>query len=293
MASLVRYNRARKAIVPKLVPILANHPYARAVRGAYKIYSTGRAAAPYARAAINLFRARRYRRMASARNAAAVARRRNRTMYRLGERVGSSSAKWDKLKAGLTNMNPHVLNQLQLLNITKFTSEAYNRRQTDQVNFRGIKFCMNFKIENAIGTAKAWVCIAVISPKADLSSGDPIPNSDFFRSPNGATRDVDFGAAGLSNLDYKCLPINTDQYNVHLRKYLQVGPVTSNEGLKERLIEWYMPIKRQIRYNDNTNLPEGKNMYLVWWFSTSDAGTPANSLRVQYTIKRYFRDTIH
>lgn len=293
MASLVRYNRARANLVPKLVPILANHPYARYARAAQKIYSTGRAAAPYARAAINLYKRRRYARMAPMRQTAALARRRRRTMYRVGERVGSSSAKWDELTVGLTNMNPQTLNQVQLLNIVKFSSESYNRRQTDQVNFRGIKFCINFRVESALGTAKAWICMAVISPKANLASGDPIPSSDFFRSSNGSTRDVDFGSAGLNNLDYKCLPINTDQYNVHMRKYCQVGPAQSTEGLRERLLEWYLPVKRQIRYNDNSALPEGKNMYFVWWFSASDSGTPANSVRFQYTIKRYFRDTKH
>lgn len=212
---------------------------------------------------------------------------------RVGERVGSSSAKWDSLNLDYTNMNPLTLEQTQLLNIVKTAgSTAYDRRLHDQLNFRGIKVCMNFRAEGALGTAKAHMNVAVISPKADLFSSNNIPSSDFFRDPTGNDRGIDFGDVSLLDLDYHCSAINTDKYNVHKRIKFDVGPSGSTEGKKEKFIEFYLPVKRQIRYNAGTMYPEGKNMYLVWWFSASDGGAPAASVRYSYRVTRYFKETV-
>lgn len=266
------------------------HPYARHASRALTAYRYGKAAYPYVRAGVNMFRSRRAGRAKMSNRA-----KKRRAMRTVGNPVGSSSAKWDQLKVGLTNMSPEVLNQLPLLEITKVLSTVpgspYNRRMSDQINMRGIKFCMNFRVEGAIGTAKAWMNIAVISPKTDLTSSSIIPNTEFFRHPTGDRRDIDFNDSSLNNVDYRCCGINTDRYTVHKRQVLTLGPTTSTEGFKERYLEWYMPVKRQVRYQDSSSFPEGKNMYLVWWFSTSDDGTPANSIRFQYSVKRYFRDT--
>jgi len=212
---------------------------------------------------------------------------------RVGERIGSSSAKYDDERHEALK-NPEVLYQQQLLNIPVDANRAggnYGFRQSDQVNFRGIKFCFNFRVEGAIGTAQAWMNVAIISPKTNLTGSDAIPNNEFFRNPFGSSRKMDFNDINLNNLDYKCAAINTDNYNVHMRKRLILGPTQSTEGKKERVLEFYFPLKRQIRYSTGTVYPEGKNMYLVYWFSTSDGGTPANSVKVQFTLKRYWRDT--
>lgn len=210
---------------------------------------------------------------------------------RVGERVGSSTAKWDTLNSVYTNLDPVDLKQLQLLNITKATSNAYDRRLLDQLNFRGIKFCMNFRCEGALGTAKAWINVAVISPK-DLPGSTILPASDFFRDPSGNSRSIDFGDPSLLSLDYYCSSINTDKYNVHKRLKMEVGPSNSTEGHKEKYVEFYLPVNRQIRYERDTSTPEGKNMYMVWWFSASDGGTPAASVRYSYRITRYFKETV-
>lgn len=211
---------------------------------------------------------------------------------RVGERVGSSSAKWDTLSRVYTNLDPQTLENTQLLNIVKTGgSTAYDRRLHDQLNFRGIKFCWNFRAEGALGTAKAFMNVAVISPK-DLASNTPIPNLDFFRDPTGNDRAIDFGDAALLSLDYYCSAINTDKYIVHKRHKFEIGPSGSTEGRKEKFLEFYLPVNRQIRYESGTNFPEGRNMYVVWWFSTSDGGTPAASVRYSYRITRYFKETV-
>lgn len=213
--------------------------------------------------------------------------------HRVGERIGTSSAKWDDVRDSKT-LTPEIMYQEPLLNITPNAGRAggkYDERMSDQVNFRGIKFCINFRVDTTIGTALAWMNVAVISPKANLTSSDTIPNAEFFRNPYGASRKMDFNDVNLNNIDYRCAAINTDNYNIHMRKRLVLGPANSTEGKKERLIEFYMPLKRQIRYASGSIYPEGKNMYLVYWFSTSDGGTPANCVTVSYTLKKYFRET--
>lgn len=216
-----------------------------------------------------------------------------RNMDKLGDPVGSSSAKWDTLNIGYTNLDPEDLQQLQLLNIVKFGgSTAYDRRLHDQLNFRGIKVCMNFRAEGALGTAKAMMNVAVISPKSDLVSASPIPNNDFFRNPTGDDRGIAFGDLALDSLDYYCSAINTDKYTVHKRMKFMVGPSGSTEGHKEKFIDFYVPLKRQIRYESGTAFPEGRNLYLVWWFNASDGGTPAASVRFSYRVTRYFKETV-
>jgi len=215
-----------------------------------------------------------------------------RNMDKLGDPVGSSGAKWDTLNIGYTNLSPETLNSLPLLNITKFVGSAYDRRLMDQLNFRGIKVCMNFRAEGALGTAKAMMNVAVISPKAELASSSSVPVGDFFRNPTGGDRGMDFGDVALESLDYYCTPINTDKYTIHKRTKFMLGPSGSTEGHKEKFIDFYVPLKRQIRYESGSSFPEGRNLYLVWWFNASDGGTPASSVRFSYRVTRYFKETV-
>jgi len=215
-----------------------------------------------------------------------------RGMDRIGEPVGSSTAKWDTLDVNYTNMSPQTLNQIALLNVTKqSTNLNYDKRLKDQLNFRGIKVCMNFRCEGALGTAKAMMNVAVISPK-DQNALGAIVNDDFFRDPSGLQRSAQFGSPALKQLDYYCSAINTDKYIVHKHKRMIIGPSNSTEGHKEKYISFYLPVKRQIRYKQNNSEPEGKNMFLVWWFSASDGGTPADSVRFSYRVTRYFKETV-
>lgn len=267
------------------------HPYARMINRGLTAYRYGRVGYKTARRLYTTGRST-YRVIRAAKRKRANYVRRRRTMARVGERVGSMTAKWDQLKTNLTNINPETLYQVPLLDLNKEFggTTAYDRRKTDHVNFRGIKFCINTRTEGALGTAMAWMNIAIISPKSDLASNELIPNAEFFRNPSGSRRFTDFNDASQNNVDYKCNAINTDKYNIHKRSSFVIGPNNSTEGNKNGYLEWYMPIKRQIRYNESNTKPEGKNMYMVWWFSTSDGGTPANSVRFQYSLKKYWRE---
>jgi len=131
------------------------------------------------------------------------------------------------------------------LNVIKTAgSDAYDRCLHDQLNFRGIKVCMNFRAEGALGTVKAYMNVAIIFPKVDLVFLVNVGNVDFFRDLIGSDRVINFGDAALLDLDYHCSAINTDKYNVHKRMKFEVGPSGFTEGKKEKFIEFYVLVKR-------------------------------------------------
>jgi hypothetical protein len=220
---------------------------------------------------------------------------------RIGERPGTSNAKHETNEAELVAMNAKTLYQFRLLDLarkTAGTSDADNldRRIMDVVNMRGIKFCRHFTlVTNAYSAVqddyKLYLNVAIISPKAGLDDAETIPNTNFFRN-DGSDRAVDFNEVTLTALDYKCNPINTDLYNVHEHKRYIIGPFSSTgANTKELHIEKWMPLKRQIRYANASPYPEGKNMYMLYWFVPSNNAPTTSQLYYSHKYIKYFRET--
>lgn len=282
MPTIVRYNAvrglARRATYA--------HPYGRYVRTGMRMYNTGRAFAPYARTAIRAFRGYRKRKRSNAARKRVLRR-------RVGESIGTGNAKSDTLRVD-NNLDTRTLYSHPLLNVVK--GNSINERERDIVNFRGIKFCMS--IMNKIPTTIAqngeqlYFNYAILSGKAEEAKlGLPVVN--FFRSMETGLRGQNF-AIDLSALDFHCLPINTDLYNVHMHKRLKIGPYSSTEGKNTRTFEWYTPLKRQIRYNGASEFPVGKQMFLVYWCDMQ--GVPqlapaiVNQVDLQLKILKYFKE---
>jgi len=275
------------------------HPYYRYGQRALQVYRAARMVTPVARRTLKFaraVRAKRKGRRTSNRARKSVLRR------RVGEPLGTSNAKHETNQY-VQNLSTKTLYQFRLLDLPEKTTLAnensqLDRRVRDCVNMRGIKFCMNIR-RLALGAendnkSKLWFNFAIISPKAGIDNAETIPLADFFRS-DGNTREVDFNAAANTALDWRCNPINTDKYNVHKHKRLQLAPMDSTIGNKERLIEWYMPLKRQIRYQAGSVFPEGKNMYLVMWHVISSElvafGAQADSVDLRLKHIKYFKET--
>jgi len=280
--------------------LMYNHPYARTAQTAIRMYNTGRAAAPYARAAINRFRKYRKTRKKSVSNRRA----KQLAKRRVGESIGTSNAKHEANQSS-TLMSTRTLYQFPLLNLPVFnttggTPQVLDRRINNVVNFRGIKFCINIKREPLTGSAEngntqqLWVNMAIISPKANLTADETVPVTRFFRN-DGQTRSTDFSTA-LTGLDFRCLPINADEYIIHKHHRMILGPKTSTEGRDERTIEFYWPLKRQIRYEAASSTPSAKNIYLVWWCDISQSGSGGaafpGAVRLNLKHVKYFRSTI-
>lgn len=226
-------------------------------------------------------------------------RKKRRVMKRVGERIGSSNARVENLEQTF-NLGTKTLHQVPLLDLIKSTSfnDATDARLRDVVNMRGIKFCIHMR--NTINTnRRLHGHVAIVSCKNEPDDGI-IPTQKFFRSQGeNNTRAQDFNTFQLTGLDVRCLPINTDLYNVHKHKRFSLAPSTSTEGRDERMQEFWMPIRRQLRYQNNSQKPEGKNMYMLMWFSDVEetSGAPAgnpipDAVKVDYRLTKWFRQTV-
>lgn len=226
-------------------------------------------------------------------------RKKRRVMRRVGENIGTSNARVENLEQSFP-LSSKTLHQVQLLNILKTTAftDKTDSRLKDVINMRGIKFCIHFR-NTLSSNLRIHGHVAIVSCKNEPDDG-VIPTQKFFRSQGETnTRHVDFNAALLTGLDFNCLPINTDLYNVHKHKRFVLGPASSSEGRDHRMIEFWMPIRRQIRYQTTGSTPEGKNMYMLIWFTNAEepAGAPAgnpisNMVEVDYRLTKWFRQTV-
>lgn len=233
---------------------------------------------------------------------------------KVGERINSSNAKRRLLEGtetigtkSLSGTDPQFTIPtspgIRLLTLPKTADNdesVLNTRQRNIVNFRGVKICLHLDINtNATWNGeRMYFNCAIVSPKAESNLLTSIDTAQFFRGQDGA-RFTSFIPTTLSGLDCRCLAINTDKYIVHRHKRIIMGPWESTEGKGEKTLEFYMPVKRQIRYESSGDgedlwVPEGKDMWLVYWcsFGTETAASAgvASILNVRHRIVQFFRE---
>lgn len=215
------------------------------------------------------------------------------SVTKVGERVGTSSAKkvvQDYDTVALTP-NTRVLN---IDNITSITKEAgggeIDRRQRDVANLRGVKFC--WEVRN-LGTVPLYFNWCILIPKGD----DSIGTTDFFRD-FGTSRGIAFGTALTSN-DFHCRPINSDKYVVVQHKRYRLAPngnVNYSAGSSNSYmnLDRYVKLKRQFRFDTGFASPQGKNIFVVYWFDQflSPGGTAPAAGQVNINRRNilYFRE---
>lgn len=240
-------------------------------------------------------------------------RRRVMTRRAVGTRIGSANAKRTLIEnvelidtKTLSGTDPFItgatqgIRLLALSKTTTYDESVTNNRQKNVVDFRGVKVCLHLKLAGATGYNgnKMFFNYAIISPKQLDNEIVDIPTEEFFRGQDGA-RFTSFVPTTLSGLDCRCLPINTDKFVIHRHRRLVLGPYESTEGKSELSTEFYLPIKRQIRYNatgtgDQLKFPEGRDMWLVYWCAFMDeaSGNAAvvNALSVRHRIIKVFRE---
>jgi hypothetical protein len=146
-------------------------------------------------------------------------------------------------------------------------------------------------LKNVGSSDKVYANVAIISPK-DMTAANTVSLNNFFKS-NGATRCQDFSTV-LPAIDFRCLAISTDQHDILKHKRMILGPNTSTEGGNSRTFNFYVPMKRQIRYDATGNTPAGKEAFLVYWFDQEHAagGSPqvAGIIESQISITRYWKE---
>lgn len=264
-----------------LIRSASAHPYYRYASRARSAYVLGKRAYPYVKRAYGAYKRRRTSNRAKKRKMRA----------RLGERVGQGGAKRDAINIG-QGLNTRVFYQQELLNLARGTDT--NQRLRDIINFRGIKICMNFNSLTNMRTL--FLNVAVVSPR-DRQTGGTLPLDEWFRGNEGGagTRGQPFSDA-LSAIQFHCLPINTDRYNVHKHIRRKILPEQNTSGTRgNRTIMFYQKLNRQIRYADvdGTDNPI-RNMFLVWWIdednAEADSAPVLNACDLQLHLVRYFRE---
>jgi len=180
-------------------------------------------------------------------------------------------------------------------------NEQYQRERSI-INVSGFKIKIWFR--NFQGSTPCWINCAVIAPKS-TTSGDNVSGISFFRNEGGTQRYFDFNGIGATGFQQATRSINNDDYVILWRKRFMLGQqspgaVNYNEQSGRssyRLIERYIPLKRQVRYADAESISatDGR-VWLVYWQQNPDslavAGLPSGSLLVSQKFVTYFREIV-
>lgn len=216
---------------------------------------------------------------------------------KVGERIGTSAAKTREVVstvASNTGIDTRTLYSQDLTEIPR--SDNIGERERDIVNLRGFKICISLKNQD---NTPVYYNLALVSFKGNVcaTSQNQIETTNFFRDHSNS-RGQDF-STGLTALEFHCLPINTDLYNVITHKRYRIAGRTnssefSNHTASYKNIDFYQKIKRQIRFANSDQESSNNKVFFVEWcdlFNTV-GGQPVQTDRLlsQRKLIVYFRE---
>ena len=212
----------------------------------------------------------------------------------IGEAPGTDNAK----RAVTTDVAPaqyptRTLTQYGLCDIKQGMDPDERIRRL--VNVRGFKICCEYI---NLSNNPLYLNCAVVAPKAGAAT---VEMDDFFRAADGSERGRNF-ANDLTAMEFHCLPINTDRYTVLKHKRHRLVPNTngstyeSHQGHNYLNLDWYIPLKRQLRYDSSLQSnPETGSVYFIWWadefFTAAGSAAAANKIGATIRSQTYFRET--
>jgi hypothetical protein len=210
---------------------------------------------------------------------------------RLGNRVGTATAKYQYTLSDWFNYSSRTVAVIPLNEILKTTDNLITGRQRDIINLRGYRIQFHFKCNMP---DFQYVNMAVIAPTEGITVGP----SDFFKSEgSNTTRYRDF-ALDLSSLQFAELPINSDKYLIMKHKRWVINRSTRGTGTADfRTYSTYIPVKRQLTFDplsSGGNSGVNERTFMIWW--TDGGGVPAgsavseNALSVAASIVTVFRE---
>jgi len=218
--------------------------------------------------------------------------RQRRELRKVGHKPGTSSCKTRVSSYISDNLNICELKVHELIQIEKDSTGAdISKRERDIVNFRGVKFWVNFQSLELVNDID--VNIAII-----MSKEEETPDHLNFLRDYGSNRwqAMDINNSYLMN---SCAPINTDVYTVLMRKKfkLQPRPTSTNNSVfmhSAKLMKYYVKVNRQLRFDGLTTNPSEGRMFLCIWgdeCSRSPGGVAdTNEYTHQIEIINYFRE---
>lgn len=225
----------------------------------------------------------------------------NRTARRAtGVSPGTATAnRTDQLSGDIQshNLNTQYLITTNAIERDTGSVPAGNFRININSRMRGIAFISGFSIkinfQNQSTTSDCvirWALLKKKAPGGDIKDG-------FFRW-NGTSRDVNFDNVNRAT-DMMNLPISTDKYYIYKTGKFQLGAkiatgVTGSNSNRRntKFLKRYIRLKRQIRYNDDSDQnPEDEIIFVHWCthpFTT--VLTTADQYRTEGDIVCYFRN---
>ena len=243
-----------------------SNPYARAGYTAYTYGPTmARAAYKIGRFAYRRYRARSRRPMRKRKRVPSSVGKHARR--RIGHPVGKANAQrvYNNLNSRI-DCGSKTLYGVPLTQLSPGTE--IDERLRGVINCRGFQVCQEVQNKH---TGPLYVNIAIVHAKNEsiASVADLEPN--FFRA-TGVERGIDFGSSSISGLGYHCNNLNTDALNIIKHKRYKLGekyasgPFKSESSSNYMTTKWWVPMKRQLRYDrTTTSEPEGGHIWLVWW----------------------------
>jgi len=192
-----------------------------------------------------------------------------------------------------TTVNDRTLFSVDVTDIPRGIN--ITERIRDVVEFRGIRLC--YRIRNLDGNGNMYHHWALISPKTDAVG---VSTNNFFRSdaPQTTGRGRDFDNT-LDAHEFHCLPINPDKWNIIRHRKYTLGTITASSSIARTNDSWreireWIPIKRQLRYDDdNVANTCSTPIFFVHWSArwNSPGGTaPTAVVNTSYRIHAYFNN---
>ena len=176
--------------------------------------------------------------------------------------------------------------------LAKTTTNQIDERQRDLINCIGFKLHFSTRLVNE--RASPVIChFAVISPRGASSSwttgvNDCVGTDEFFRFYE-ARRSTDFSNS-LTGQEFNLLPINSDHYTILKHDKIKLMPprhVYNSQGGVQVFAEsnpntvvtreYYLPLGRQLRYDDNTEICDLGRCAVVIWYEFQH-GQPTGSI---------------
>ena len=176
---------------------------------------------------------------------------------------------------------------------------AIDEREYDMVYISGFKISMQLRSGRP---DPSMLHVAVVAPREFCGDGaTPNFNTNFFRSPKDS-RGIDFNTQ-LASQQINNYGINSDKWHVFWHKRYWIGPEDTtaptdeyNVGVSRNWlnVKKYVPLKRQIRYEDAQALSAVNKVYLLVWgdlFINEPGATNQGWLAGQKVVTMYFRDS--
>lgn len=219
---------------------------------------------------------------------------------KFGESIGSSQCKYENShdpSAEYIQYDNNTLYAHQMDAITRNTTDnRLDGRDRDVINLRGFKIWATIFNERDLPLYVNW---AIVASKNNRTSTDIAVKT--FRQTGGNQRAVNFDDADVRSMERWNYPLNSDKFVILFRRRYMLDTSTNDRptGTKYqrnmgtgsyKTHRWYIPIKRQLRYRDSSNLSGVQPVFLIWWVDTIEGSVAAPSYRMGMKVTAVFRE---